>query len=111
IRGTFTLPATTRDAVHQWQLESDQSAQYFEDRCEIADERIGSTTLYDDYRQWAREQGIMHTLAQRTLVRRLVTRYKLGRWSDGVHRYLGGARLRLTGPTATVVAFRSRAED
>jgi P4 family phage/plasmid primase-like protien len=108
-RGTFTEAPSSQAAKREWQLQCDQAAQYFEERCERrSGERVGSSDLYSDYRAWGGEQGINRLLTQKCLVQRLVTRYGLTQGRDMYQRYLEGAKLKHR-LAPNVVDFRGRA--
>ncbi len=70
IRGTFAEASSSIAAKREWQLQCDQAAQYFEERCQrVAGERVPSSDLYADYRAWGSEQGVLaaaHTEKPRT---------------------------------------------
>ncbi len=104
LRGGFTEVASSNAAKRDWQLQCDQAAQFFEDRCEKSPgSQLGSSTLYSDYREWALEQGVNRLLTQKTLVQRLVNRYGLSVGRDMTHRYIAGVRFRSA--LGNVVAF------
>jgi putative DNA primase/helicase len=95
LRGSFTEVSSSTVAKREWQLQCDQAAQYFEERLQKAPEsRVGSTSLYQDYREWATEQGVNRPLTQRTLIQRLVNRYGVVSERSNQQRYVGGIKLR-----------------
>jgi len=95
LRGAFTDVASSNTAKLEWQLNCDQAAQFFEDRLQrTPGAKVGSTALYQDYRDWANEQGISRTLTQKSLIQRLVTRYGFVVGRDMRHRYIEGAEFR-----------------
>jgi putative DNA primase/helicase len=95
LRGTFTEVASSISAKNEWRLNCDQAAQYFEERLQKSPgAKVGSTTLYGDYRDWATEQGVNRVLTQKNLIQRLVNRYGLVVGRDMTHRYVEGAEFR-----------------
>jgi putative DNA primase/helicase len=95
LKGAFTDVASSQVAKREWQLNCDQAAQYFEERLQRAPaSKVGSTTLYQDYREWAAEQGVNRPLTQKTLVQRLVNRYGVVTERDNQQRYVGGIEFR-----------------
>jgi putative DNA primase/helicase len=108
LRGAFTNVASSNSAKREWQLQCDQAAQYFEERLQKSPTgKVGSTVLYQDYRDWATEQGVNRLLTQRTLIQRLVSRYGVVSARNNQLRYVEGAEFRHTGPD-NVVHFRDR---
>jgi putative DNA primase/helicase len=108
LRGTFTEAASSTAAKREWQIQCDQAAQYFEERLQkVAGAKIGSTVLYQDYREWATAQGVNRILTQKTLVQRLVSRYGVTIGRDMHRRYIEGAEFRANSPD-NVVNFRDR---
>lgn len=108
LRGRFTEVASSNAAKREWALNCDQAAQYFEERCERrAGAQIGSTAMYQDYRDWATEQGVNRVLTQKNLIQRLVTRYGLTLHRDMTHRYLAGAAFKQASAN-NVVNLRDR---
>jgi putative DNA primase/helicase len=106
LRGAFTEVASSTAAKREWQLNCDQAAQYFEERLNKAPgAKVGSSSLYSDYRDWATEQGVNRVLTQKNLVQRLVNRYGLVVGRDMTHRYVEGAEFR-TVAASNVVNFR-----
>jgi phage/plasmid-associated DNA primase len=55
---------------------------------------VGSTSLYNDYRSWADEQGIGRPLTQKHFIQRLQVRYHLQPGRDKHQRYVEGLALR-----------------
>jgi putative DNA primase/helicase len=95
LRGAFTDVASSNAAKREWQLNCDQAAQFFDERLQkCPGEKVGSTALYEDYRNWATEQGIHRTLSQKTLIQRLITRYGVVVGRDMRHRYIEGVEFR-----------------
>ena len=95
LRGAFTDSASSNAAKREWQLNCDQAAQYFDERCERRPgAQVGSTTLYQDYRDWANEQGVNRVLTQKNLIQRLVNRYGLTTSRTNAGRYVDGAEFR-----------------
>jgi putative DNA primase/helicase len=109
LRGTFTEVASSTAAKREWQLHCDQAAQYFDERLQKASgQKVGSSVLYQDYRNWATEQGVTRILTQKNLVQRLVNRYGLVVGRDMVHRYLEGAEKKSFGQTLPATLSTSR---
>lgn len=105
-RGKFTEVASSTTAKREWQLNCDQAAQYFEERLnKSSGAKVGSSALYQDYRNWATEQGVNRVLTQKNLTQRLVNRYGLVVARDNTHRYVEGAEFRAP-PDSNVVNFR-----
>ena len=108
LRGAFTEVSSSTAAKREWQLQCDQSAQYFDERLQkAAASKVGSTLLYNDYKAWAVEQGVGRLLTQKNLIQRLVSRYGLTVGRDMNHRYLEGVEFRNLAPT-NVINFRER---
>jgi putative DNA primase/helicase len=108
LRGTFTEVASSITAKREWQLNCDQAAQYFEERLQtVSGGKVGSTVLYQDYRDWATEQGLNRILTQKTLIQRLATRYGVAICRDMSHRYIGGAEFK-SNVSHNVVDIRDR---
>jgi putative DNA primase/helicase len=108
LRGAFTGVASSTAAKREWQLNCDQAAQYFEERLQKAPgSKVGSTVLYQDYREWATEQGVNRVLTQKTLIQRLMNRYGLATVRDNQQRYFEGAEFRPI-VSSNVVNFRDR---
>lgn len=60
---TFTIPASSTNAIAQWKLEANQVAQFIEDECEWGPGLIISTAdLYRSYTHYAEDGGIRHIL-------------------------------------------------
>lgn len=69
--------------------------------------KIGSSTLYQDYREWAQEQGVSRTLAQKSFIQRLSNRYGLESVRDMNQRYVAGLQFRAnTFAEHKIVEFR-----
>ncbi len=108
LRGSFTDTASSTAAKVEWRLNCDQAAQYFEEKCQKRPGgQIGSTVLYQDYREWANEQGVNRVLTQKNLIQRLVSRYGLATSRTNSGRYVDGAEFR-SGACQNVVSFADR---
>jgi putative DNA primase/helicase len=108
LKGAFTDVVSSQAAKREWQLNCDQAAQYFEERLQKSPVgKVGSTVLYQDYRDWANEQGVNRVLTQKTLVQRLCSRYGVVIGRDMNHRYIEGAEFRSNG-LSNVVNLRER---
>ncbi len=72
-KGTFTEPASCKEAKLEWRIEIDQAAQFVEDACHI--DPFGEETIaavYEAYTLWVRATGIRLALSKRGLVGRLL---------------------------------------
>jgi putative DNA primase/helicase len=99
LRGTFTEVASSTAAKREWQLNCDQATQYFEERLQKAPgQKVGSSVLYQDYRDWATDQGISKVLTQKNLIQRLINRYGVVSSRDNTARYIEGAEFRRGAP-------------
>jgi putative DNA primase/helicase len=108
LKGSFTDVASSQIAKREWQLNCDQAAQYFEERLQkVSGGKVGSTVLYQDYREWATEQGVNRFLTQKTLIQRLASRYGVAICRDMTHRYIEGAEFK-SNVSSNVVNFRDR---
>jgi putative DNA primase/helicase len=108
LRGSFTEVSSSTVAKREWQLNCDHAAQFFEERLQKRPSaKVGSTALYQDYRDWAIEQGVNRFLTQKTLIQRLVNRYGLATVRDNQQRYVEGAEFRSSAAN-NVVNFRDR---
>jgi P4 family phage/plasmid primase-like protien len=110
LRGTFTDVESSRAAKQEWQISCNQAAQYFEERLQKSPgDKVGSTTLYMDYRDWAGEQGITRLLTQKSLIQRLVNPPEIVSGREATYRYLDGVRFRSMS-SANVVDFATARE-
>src|SRR5699024_4676348 len=67
IQHGFTMPDSSKQARDEWRLEADQAAQFIEDVCTVdtaSEER--AKLLYDEYTNWARDNGITRTLTMKS---------------------------------------------
>jgi len=109
LRGSFTEVSSSTAAKREWQLQCDQAAQYFEERLQKAPaSKVGSTALYQDYRDWATEQGVNRVLSQKKLIQRLVNRYGVVPERDMHHRYVAGIEFQHAIAAGNVVNFPER---
>ena len=71
-RGAVTVPSSSVEAALQWRLEADQVAQFLEEACERkAGAEMTSAEVFEQYRAWAREAGILKTLNRKNFSNRL----------------------------------------
>lgn len=95
MRGGVTMPPSSIEATSQWRLEADQVAQFVEEVAERrSGEEIASADLFDQYRAWAKEAGILKTLNRKNFSSRLERLgYPLKKGAGGTRMVCG---LRLT---------------
>ena len=75
----FTEPESSREAKQQWRLETDQVAQFVEERCERKyDGDTAISVAFSAYKSWALEQRISKTVSMKTFRDRL-TRLGFGK--------------------------------
>lgn len=89
-RGQFTEPGSMLEAGREWRQEADQVAQFVEDCCRIGSGETPKKTVYENYKAWAAENGIMRTLAQRSFTNRMRQVKGVGEKKSGsVRSYTG----------------------
>lgn len=72
-RGCITSPASSMEALKRWRMDSDQVANFVEDRCKVGVE-FGPTphaTLFQAFREWAAAENISHTVTGKAFTQRL----------------------------------------
>lgn len=95
----FTSPASSEAAKKEWQLETDQVAQFVEDACtRDPDHREKSSDVYREYQIWAEENGIKKTVTHKTLRDRL-TSLSFGKQKTRESNWVTGLKLNRTGWT------------
>jgi putative DNA primase/helicase len=89
----FTKFASCDAAKRAWALEADQVAQFI-DECGVRGPgKISIGTVFSEYGDWARNNGVGKSVNKRTLRNRL-TRLGFGEARDGKGRYVTGLELR-----------------
>jgi putative DNA primase/helicase len=88
---SFTIPASSTAIMNKWKLEADQAAQFIADECEFDPSySVSSADLYAQYKLWADEVGIRHTLNRNNFSTRVVALgYVFGRGAGGARLILG----------------------
>jgi P4 family phage/plasmid primase-like protien len=93
VDGQFVEPQSSKDAKKEWLYQSDQVAQFVNDRCVlIVDERVSVVELYRAYRAWAVDSGIKSLLAKKSFTQRLSTS-GIESTKSGNIRYYRGIKL------------------
>ena len=94
-RGYFTEAASVDALKKLWRIEADQAAQFIEDRC-VREPGYKETSqcLFDEYRDWAMDNGINKHLNKNNFIKRIVV--------------LGGTSTRGTGGLRGIAGFRFR---
>src|SRR5699024_5836271 len=93
IQHGFTMPDSSKQARDEWRLEADQAAQFIEDVCTVdtaSEER--AKLLYDEYTNWARDNGITRTLTMKSFRDRM-NRLGFGTRRSSSFRYVTGVRV------------------
>ena len=68
----FTECQSSQEMTKSWRLETDQVAQFLEQRCELnLSLYVESGLLYERYRQWADKEGFYRLVAHTTFTKRL----------------------------------------
>lgn len=67
----FVEPQESKQLKDEWRIDTDQSAQFVADCCQITTGSIESGRLYGYYRGWADSNGVKQLLTQRGLTARL----------------------------------------
>jgi putative DNA primase/helicase len=70
--GSFTSCESEERAKQEWRIETDQAAQFVEEKCELDSSfTTASKTLFDTYRSWADDEGIKRPLNHKNFTQRL----------------------------------------
>lgn len=72
-RGYIISPASSGEALKRWRMDSDQVANFVEDRCKVGAE-FGPTphaTLFQAFREWAAAENLSHTVTGKAFSQRL----------------------------------------
>lgn len=72
-RGYIISPASSAEALRRWRMDSDQVANFVEDRCKVGAE-FGPTphaTLFQAFREWAAAENLSHTVTGKAFSQRL----------------------------------------
>lgn len=90
-RGWFTKTASNEAAKQAWRTETDQAAQFIEEKCILAPGiETASKDLYDTYKEWSIEAGIHHMLNRKNFTLRLLRHgVKLKKGTRGVRKLVG----------------------
>lgn len=93
IQHGFTMPDSSKQARDEWRLEADQAAQFIEDVCTVdpASEEQAKP-LYDEYTNWAHDNGITRTLTMKSFRDRM-NRLGFGARRSSSFRYVTGVRV------------------
>lgn len=67
----FVEPRESKEIKNEWRIDTDQSAQFVADCCQITTGSIESGRLYQYYKAWADGNGVKQLLTQRGLTARL----------------------------------------
>lgn len=88
VNGKFTEPQSCHEAKQEWRLQSDQVAQFVDEKCALEPQlETASNMVYSLYKLWAMEAGIRHKLNHKNFTTRLM---KLG---VKTKRGTGGTRM------------------
>lgn len=91
----FTMPDSSKKARDEWRLEADQVAQFVDDECiRRPGARTAIGTAFNQYEQWAINNGINKRLGSRSFRDRL-TKLGFGNDRSGSARYVTGLTLGL----------------
>ena len=93
--GIFTEPKSCLQAKQEWRLETDQAAQFVEDRVSwVPGSGVLSSVVFNAYSEWVEENGIKRPLNKKNLTQRLERLgAKPGKGTGGV-RLIYGLSLR-----------------
>ncbi|MBC7785868.1 MAG: hypothetical protein H7Z18_00020 [Methylophilaceae bacterium] len=95
--GGFTTPKESKEAAKEWRLESDQVAQFFEDKCMFQSHSlVESSEIYMKYKSWANSAGINRIMGRKGFTDRLV---RLGATlvrGTGGKRMIAGVSMQIT---------------
>ncbi len=91
----FTMPESCSKARDNWRLEADQVAQFIDDKCkrESASSGIAAGQLFEEYKNWAIENGIQKQLGMKAFRDRLA-RQGFGQKRTNSARMVTGIRLK-----------------
>jgi len=68
----LSQPASSEQAKQEWRLEANQIAQFVEDECDVDGEaEVQMKPLFDRYKSWAEEKGIVRTVSLKSMRDRL----------------------------------------
>lgn len=91
-RGEFTTPASSIQAVQNWRADCDQVIQFVESECLRGPQYgpVSHAELFAEFRRWATEQNIKHSVSGKTFTERLAALgLEHGRYRDKVGQHRG----------------------
>lgn len=70
---SFTVSASSDQAINDWRLEADQVAQFIADQCKLEGGALTSSFgLYSSYKAWSSDAGIRKVLGRKNFTGRLI---------------------------------------
>jgi putative DNA primase/helicase len=91
-KGRFRAPASSNEIKKKWRFDADQVAQFINDCCRLeCGSSVISSVLYNEYRCWARDNGIKNALGHARFSARVAnfTGCSLSRGTGGVRMIRG----------------------